>query len=340
MKAIVQHRYGGPEVLALKEVRLPEIGEDEILVKVHASSATTADWRIRASAFPKALWLPGRLMMGLVRPRNPIPGGEFAGRVVEVGAKVTRFQPGEAVFGFSGHGANAEYLAMSESACVAPCPPSLSFTEAAALPFGGLAALVFLRDVAALKPGQRVLVVGATGGVGSYAVQIAKALGADVTAICSADNAWLARDLGAEQVLDYRTENPAQLGQRFDLVFDTVGAMDMAAARAVLKRDGLFLPLNFSLREMLQAFRARLFGGPRLQLAVNPDRAEDLEALSELVWEGRLRPVIDRMYPLSEVAEAHAYVEGRHRKGAVILTVAGPDAKSSPPPRGFPLFAA
>lgn len=340
MKAIVQQSYGGPEVLSMQDVPVPQIGENDILVKVHASSVTTADWRIRASAFPKALWLPGRLMMGLFRPRNPVPGGEFAGRVVEVGAKVTRFQPGDAVFGFSGHSANAEYLAISETACGAPCPPGLSFAEAAALPFGGLAALVFLRDYAALKPGQKVLVVGATGGVGSYAVQIAKALGAEVTAICSAENAWLARDLGAAQVLDYRTEDPAHLGKRFDLVFDTVGAMDMPAARRVLKDSGLFLPLNFSLPEMLHALRARLFGGPALRLAVNGDRTEDLDALSALVWEGHLRPVIDRMYPLSDVAEAHAYVEGRHRKGAVILTVAGADVQKTQPPRGFPLFAA
>ncbi|SLN29153.1 Quinone oxidoreductase 1 [Pseudoruegeria aquimaris] len=334
MKAIVHTRYGGPEVLSLGEAPLPKTGEDEILVKVHASSVTTADWRMRAAAFPPALWLPGRLMTGLFRPRHAIPGGEFAGRVVETGRAVRRFKPGDSVFGFSGHGANAEFLAIREDACVAPSPASLSFAEAAALPFGGLAALVFLRDFARVSPGQDVLVVGATGGVGSYAVQIARALGARVTAVCSAANGWLARDLGAEDVIDYHTESPLDRPRRYDVVFDTVGAMNVPASRAILKPGGLFLPLNFSLPEIYHALRGRMFGGPRVHIGVNADRAEDLETLAEMVWNGQLRPVIDRIYPLQDVPDAHAYVQRRHRKGAVVITTATGAAPAALPSEG------
>jgi NADPH:quinone reductase-like Zn-dependent oxidoreductase len=321
MEAAIYTRYGGPEVLRTAQTGRPAVGDDTVLIRVRASQVTAADWRMRASAFPGALWLPGRLHAGLFRPKRPILGTDFAGEVAEVGARVTRFRPGDRVFGFSGSGAHAEFLAIAESGCIGGIPASLGFEEAAALPFGALAALVFLRDFGGLKPGQRVLVTGGSGGVGVYAVQIARALGAEVTAAASAANLDLLRSLGAARALDYRAEDIAPAGAGYDLIFDTVGALGFARARRALKPDGLFLPLEFAGREMLQALWARLRGGPRIRLAINGDTPEDLKTLAAMVEAGELRPVIDRSYPLERIAEAHAYVQGRHRKGSVVITI-------------------
>lgn len=321
MKAVIYSRYGRPEVLRLAEIDRPAVGDDAVLVRVRATEVTAADWRMRASDFPGALWLPGRLMAGLLRPRKPVLGTDFAGEVAEVGARVTRFRPGDRVFGFCGAGGYAEFVAIAETGCIAGIPQGLGFEEAAALPFGALTALVFLRDFAGLAPGQQVLVTGASGGVGVYAVQIARALGAEVTAAASAANLELLRSLGAHRALDYRAEDIAPEGAGYDLILDCVGALGFARARRALNPEGQFLPLEFGGREMLQALGARLRGGPRIRLAVSGDRQEDLETLAAMVGEGKLRPVIDRSYPLARIAEAHAYVQGRHRKGSVVVTI-------------------
>ena len=330
MKAIVFTRYGPPDVLRLAEVDTPRPGATEVLIKVHASSVSTADWRIRASAFPGILWLPGRLMMGLFRPRNPIPGVDFAGEVTGTGEAVTRFAPGDRVFGFKGHGGNAEYLVMDQDAAIVPMPEGMGYRAAAALPFGGLSALVFMRDIARVTPGMEVLVLGASGGVGIYAVQIAHAMGAKVTGVCSAANAPLVRDHGAAEVIDYQKDDATRPGRFFDVVFDTVGAATFAQARRVLRRSGAFVPLNFKGREMVQSLVAKLTGGPRLVSAVSGDTAADLQELSQMVNTGRLRAVIDRTYPLARVPEAHGYVQMRRRRGAVIVDViAGGDTGAS-----------
>jgi NADPH:quinone reductase-like Zn-dependent oxidoreductase len=324
MKAITYDRYGPPDVVHLSEVARPTVTDTSVLVRVHASSVTTADWRIRAAAFPGVFWLPGRLMFGLFRPKNRILGGEFSGEVAEVGRAVTRFRPGDRVFGFVGHGANAEYVAIDETAAIAPVPGDLGHDKAAALPFGGLAALVFLRDFAKVRPGQSVLVIGASGGVGAYAVQIARALGATVTGVASGANADLVRDLGAETVMDYRQDDATAGPARYDVVFDTVGAVRYRQARRVLRKGGVFVPLNFGLSDIISALWAKITGAPRVAFGVNGDSAADLGVLSDMIAAGNLRPVIDRRYPLDRAAEAHAYVEARHRKGAVVLTVVPP----------------
>ncbi|WP_068114523.1 NAD(P)-dependent alcohol dehydrogenase [Tropicimonas marinistellae] len=323
MKAIKYDQYGPASVLDLREVPRPEPGRGELLVRVAASAVTTADWRLRASAFPGGLWLPGRLMTGLRRPRKNILGGAFAGEVVALGegAETEGFSVGDPVFGFSGFGAHAEYLAMPASGAVVKRPEALSPAEAASLPFGGLSALVFLRDVAKVQPGHRVLIVGATGAVGALAVQIARALGAEVTGVSSTPNLGLARELGAQHVIDYRTESIAETGRRFDVVFDTVGALDFAAARGVLAAGGVFAPLNFGLREMAQALFNPLRRDARLALAVSGDRKADLEELAGLVASGNLRPVVDQVYPLAEARAAHLAVESRHRRGTVLLAM-------------------
>ncbi len=329
MKAVVYDRYGPPEVLRQSEVAKPTIGESYILVRVRASAVTTADWRIRAAAFPGVLWLPGRLMFGLFRPRNRVLGTDFAGEVVETGPSVTRFRPGDRVFGFAGKGAHAEFVAVPETGAVVATPEALSDEEAAALPFGGLSALVFLRDFAGLKAGQRVAIVGASGNVGSYAVQIAKALGAEVTGVASGRNAELVRSLGADRFVDYTRDDVTAEDSRYDVIFDTVGATDFVRARRALTPNGLFLPLNFGLREMLQALRSKIFGGPRVVTAVSGDTWEDLESLVAMVSEGALRPVVDSHYPLERITDAYRRVEGRHRRGAVVLSNAeSPDLEA------------
>jgi NADPH:quinone reductase-like Zn-dependent oxidoreductase len=207
MTAAVHDRYGPPDVLRLDRVPRPEPGAGALSVRVAASSVTTADWRLRASAFPGILWLPGRLMTGLVRPKNRVLGTEFAGTVAALGPGAAGFAPGDRVFGFCGHGGNADYLTVAADGPVVATPPALSDRAAAALPFGAISALVFLRDVARLGPGQSVLIVGGSGGVGVYAIQIARHLGAEVTAVASAANLELMRDLGAAHVVDYRAED-------------------------------------------------------------------------------------------------------------------------------------
>ncbi len=321
MKAIVYDRYGPPEVLRLAEAARPAIAARDVLVKVHATTVTTADWRLRAAAFPGVMQVPGRLMFGLLRPKNRVLGGEFAGEVAAVGAEVTRFAPGDRVFGFSGQGAHAEYLAVAETSAIAAMPEGLGAEAAAALPFGTLCALVFLRDYARLAAGQRVLVVGASGGVGCYAVQIAMALGAEVTGVCSAAHLDLVRRLGAAHVIDYRAEDFTQRGEQYDVILDTVGATSFARCMGALTAQGRFVPLNFGVTEMAQALATKITGGKRVVIGVNADTAEDLAVVKELVEAGQVRPVIDRSFPLERIADAYRLVETRHRKGSVVVTL-------------------
>jgi len=322
MKAVTYDTYGTSDVLKFETLPRPVPGTGEVLIRVRASSVTTADWRLRASAFPGILWLPGRLMAGLCRPKHRVLGVEFAGEVAGLGDGVAGFDMGQAVYGFSGHGAHAEYLVIKADGPVAPIPEGIGYEEAAALPFGALSALVFLRDQARVRPGQRVLIVGGSGGVGAYAIQIATALGARVTGVASGENLALMRDLGADHVVDYHRDEVAPAGACYDLIFDTVGAVDFPRARAAMCTGGLFLPLNFGGREILRALWPFGKRGRRIKLAVSGDSKADLLVLNEMIREGRVRPVIDRVFPLAEVRAAHDYVEARHRKGSVVLGVA------------------
>ncbi|MGI1661301.1 NAD(P)-dependent alcohol dehydrogenase [Palleronia sp. KMU-117] len=321
MKAALHTRYGPAGVLSIAEAPMPRTGPDDVLVEVHASSVTTADWRLRASAFPGGLWLPGRLVSGLFKPKHPILGTEFSGRVAAVGDRVTGFAPGDEVFGFSGHGSNAEYLAVPASGPIAPKPDRLSHREAVALPFGALSALVFLRDVVRLKPGQTVLIVGASGGVGSPAVQIARALGARVTGVASGDRREMVLGLGAEAFIDYRSAPVADGSMRYDAIFDTVGALTFAEARKALTPNGVFVPLNYGVWDLFRALAAKLRGGPRLRIALSGDTRADLDEVARMVDRGDLRPVIDQIYGLDDIVAAHEHVESRHRAGAVVISV-------------------
>ncbi|QKV19705.1 NAD(P)-dependent alcohol dehydrogenase [Oricola thermophila] len=319
MKAAIHEKYGDAGVLEIRDIARPEPADGEILVKVCAAAVTTADWRLRAAAFPGIMALPGRLMFGLFAPRQKVLGTAFSGRVVARGGDVDRFALGDAVFGFSGAGAHAEYVAVKADGPVVAKPANIGHDEAAAAPFGGLAALVFLRDFAGVKPGEKVLVAGASGGVGSWAVQVAKHLGAEVVGVASTGNVDLVRSLGADRVIDYRKDDPAASGERYDVVLDTAGKLPFARARRILARTGRYLPLEFGGREMLQALWAGVTGGPKIVINVSGDSRADLEILAGLLETGEIRAVVDSRFPLRDIAAAHRRVESRHAGGAVIV---------------------
>ncbi|MCT4684721.1 MAG: NAD(P)-dependent alcohol dehydrogenase [Roseicyclus sp.] len=321
MKAAISKTYGGPEVVTLGTLARPEPGTGEILVRVAAAGVTTADWRLRAAAFPGAISaVAGRLMFGICAPRNPVLGSDFAGTVEALGPGVTGFALGERVFGFRFGGAHAEFMTVKAAGAVTKTPDSLTDAQAAALPFGGLCALEFLDRFAQVRPGERVLVVGASGGVGAYAVQVARALGAIVTGVASGDSLPFVESLGADHVVDYRQTDPARLTGPYDVVFDTVGALDYTRAAPMLAKGGRFVPLNFGLGDLWKGRKARRNGHAQI-LKVNGDTKEGLERLVALISAGQLRPVIDTVYPFDEIRTAHEKVETRRRKGAIVLEI-------------------
>jgi NADPH:quinone reductase-like Zn-dependent oxidoreductase len=324
MKAALYRRYGPAETVAVEDFPEPTPGDAEVLVEIHATTVTTADWRLRAAAFPGVLWLPGRAMTGLFRPRRPILGGDFSGRVAAVGARVTRFSVGNEVFGFAGHGAHAERLVMPETGAIAQKPARLAHAEAAAVPFGGLAALVFLRDFAKLEAGRRALILGATGGVGVFAVQLARHFGAHVTATAAADKADLVRSLGAEAVIDHHHADFAASGETYDVILDTVGASDFSRARRALSPSGVYVPLDIGLREIFWKLATTFGKGRRIEIGVSSDTAPDLAFLAGLLDAGELRPVIDSTFPLDRIVDAHRRVESRRKTGAVVVAVREP----------------
>jgi NADPH:quinone reductase-like Zn-dependent oxidoreductase len=329
MQACIYEHYGPAEVVKLGEVARPRVKADEVLVRVHATSVTTADWRLRAAEFPLGFRVMGRLMLGLFRPRNPVLGMDFSGVVEAVGTKVTRFRVGERVFGAASpmrRGAHAEYVAVKESGVIMHKPASITDQEAAAIPFGGNSALAFLRDFGAVRGGQRVLIVGASGGVGVWAVQIARHLGAHVTGVCSTRNVELVRSLGADRVVDYTSGTIAEKGEKYDLIFDTVGVTTFAQCKEMLSEKGTYLPLNCDLRGIAQALFTSRSTGKKVKYAVSRNTREGLDLIVKLIASGVLKPVIDRVYPMDQIAEAHRHVEQRHKRGSVVLTIAAATA--------------
>lgn len=324
MKAAIHRRYGPPEVLRIEEVPIPPIGRRDVRVRVHASTVTSGDARLRAARTPAIFALPIRLAFGLRGPRQPIPGMEFAGEVEAVGADVTRFRPGQAVFGIVTRGANAEYLAIRDDAAIVPMPPGLTHAEAAAVPFGALAALVFLRDVARLVPGERVLVVGAAGGVGVFAVQLAKHLGAHVTALCSAENAALVRDLGADAVIDRRAGPGGATAGGFDILFDVAGVTRFAEWRPALAPRGRHLCLSFGLGEMVQMLLTSVGHGPRVLCGFVANDPAALAGIAGMLAAGVLRPVIGARYRLDDIVKAHRHVDSGRKRGSAVICLIDP----------------
>lgn len=324
MKAIVYERYGPPEVLHIKEVEAPVPGEKEILIRVHASTVSTGDVNVRGFTFvPRGFRLLSRLMFGLRQPKKRILGVELSGEVDAVGRDVTLFKKGDPVFGIDGTGlgAYAEYKCMSENGGLVSKPANLSYAEAAAIPNGVLTALTFLRNMGKVQKGQKLLIVGASGSVGSAAVQLAKYFGADVTGVCSTVNTDMVRSLGADRVIDYTREDFTRNGQRYDIIMDTVGKTSFSDCKNSLTEKGLYLAVAGGLREMLQMAWTSMVGGRKVLAGVSSERKEDLAFIKDLVEAGRLKPVIDRCYPLEQIVEAHRYVDQGHKKGNVVVTV-------------------
>ena len=322
MKAIVYERYGPPEVLQLKEVEKPTPKDNEVLIKTHATTVTSGDWRVRSLNVPAGFGLIMRLVFGISRPKQPILGTELAGVIESVGKDVSKFKVGDQVFAFSdaAMGCYAEYKCMPEDGAVALKPSNLTYDEAAALSFGGTTALDFFRR-GKLQSGERVLVNGASGGVGTAAVQLAKHFGADVTGVCSTANVELVRSLGASHVIDYTKEDFTQNGETYDVIVDTVGTAPFSRSKASLKEGGRLLLVLAGLPDMLQIPWVSMTSSKKIIAGPATGRAEDLRFLAELAEAGEFKPVIDRRYPFEQIAEAHRYVDTGRKKGNVVITL-------------------
>ena len=323
MKAVVYSKYGPPDVLKLREVDRPTPGDKEVLIRVHATSVTAADYRVRGFSVSAGFWLPARMQFGLLRPRKTILGAEVAGEVEAVGRDVRSFHPGDRVFGYDAgrFGAYAQYVCRPEDGALAELPANTTFEEAAVVPHGALAALFFLRDKGNIQAGQRVLVYGASGSVGTFAVQLARHFGAEVTGVASTGNLEMVRSLGADEVIDYTREDFTQSGRKWDIIFDTVGRTSFSRCRGSLNRGGRYLLTVFDIPQILRMLWTSTVGTRRVICAVAPERKEDLLLIRELVEAGEIRPVIDRCYPLEEAAEAHRYAEKGHKRGGVVIGV-------------------
>lgn len=322
MKAVVATKYGSPDVLRISDVEKPTPRAHELLIQVYATTVTSGDWRVRSLDVPTGFGLLSRMMFGVFRPRQPILGTELAGVIAAVGDDVTRFAVGDAVFAYSdaSMGAHAEYTVMPEEGAVAPKPASLTFEEAAALSFGGTTALQFLRR-GKIQRGDAVLVNGASGSVGTAAVQLARHFGAQVTGVCSTRNLDLVKSLGAGTVIDYTKEDVAETGEQYDLIVDTAGTMPFSRSKHLLKEGGRLLLVLGSLPSMLQIPWVSLTSDKRVIAGPATGSAEDLQFLAELAEAGAFRPVIGRRYPFERIAEAHAYVDTGHKKGNVVVTL-------------------
>ncbi len=321
MKAIVYHNYGSPDVLKCEEIEKPTAGDNEVLIKVRAASVNPLDWH-----FMRGTPYIVRIMAGLLKPKATRLGVDVAGQVEAVGRNVTQFKPGDEVFGAC-RGAFAEYVCTSEGALVLK-PANVTFEQAAAVPVAAFSSLQGLRDKGQIQPGHKVLINGAAGGVGTFAVQIAKSLGAEVTGVCSTRNVDMVRSIGADHVIDYTQEDFTQSGQRYDLIFDTVGNHSLSDNRRVLGSKGTLVMVGAApkgnwlgpLLPLLKALVMSRFVSQTLASFLATRSKEDLIIMQELLEAGKVTPVIDRTYPLSEVPEAIRYLEEGHARGKVVIT--------------------
>lgn len=320
MKAIICEGYGTPDVLRIRERPTPVPADNELLIRVRASTVSSADWRVRSLALPRGFGLLGRPMLGFRAPRQPILGTELAGDVVAAGKAVTAFKLGDRVFAFPGGamGAYAEYVCLPADGPVARMPSNLDYAQAAALSFGGSTMLDFFRR-GALRKGDRVLVNGASGAVGTAAVQLARHVGAHVTGVCSTANLDLVQSIGADRVIDYTTHEFTRSGEAYDVIVDAAGTAPFARSAAVLARGGRLLLVNATLPELLLAPWRTMTGPRRVIAGPAQERTDYLHQLAELAICGAFRPVIDRTYPFGRIVEAHRYVDQGHKRGNVVI---------------------
>ncbi len=330
MKAVVYTEYGPPEVLQIKEIEKPVPRKNEVLIKIHASTVTIEEPRLRnfpANKHPFLLWLIGALILGFKKPKRTILGIELAGEIESIGKNVTRFKKGDQVYGYTGIGlgAHAEYRCMREKGegVLGIKPPGMTYEEAAAVTNGALTALVFLRNVGHIQRGEKVLIYGASGSVGTAAVQLAKSFGAVVTGVCSTTNLDMVKSLGADKVIDYTKEDFTENGETYDIIFDTVSKLSFSKCKKSFKNKGRYLLTIFESTDILTMIWTSLFGDKKL-LASSSNffwKPEDLQLCNMLFEAGKLKPVIDKRYTLEQIAEAHSYVEKGHKKGNVVIMI-------------------
>ncbi len=324
MKAILHTKFGPADELQLKEVAKPVPKDNEVLIKIHATTVTSTDCNARNFTFvPKVFMLPARLFFGIFRPRIKILGVDLAGEIEAVGKNVKRFKEGDKVFGTIGtsFGGHAEYARMPEDGVLAIKPDNISWEEAASVFLGAHTALFFLRDKGNIQTGQKILINGASGGIGTFAVQLAKHFGAEVTGVCSTTNLEMVKSIGADKVIDYTKEDFTKSGESYDIIFDVVGKISFSSCKNSLKPKGIFLACLTDLTELVQILLTSIIGGKKVKGGVAIEKNEDLAFLKELIEAGKIKPVIDRCYRLEQAAEAFKYVEQGHKKGNVVITV-------------------
>ncbi len=323
MKAVIYEEYGPPDVLQLTELAKPTPKENEVLIRVHATTVTSGDVRMRAFVVPRLFWLPGRIALGIRGPKKSLLGCELAGEIETVGNDVKLFAEDDQVYAATtfGPGTYAEYVCLPEDGPVALKPANMTYEEAAAVPFGALSALNFLRK-ANIQSGQEVLINGASGAVGTAAVQLAKYYEAEVTGICSTANSELVKSLGADKVIDYTKEDFTQSDQTYDVIYDTVGKLSFSSIENSLKDSGIFLAGSMT---AVQGQWLSMRSSRTVIAGTDSEEAEDLAFLKELIEAGKFKPTIDRRYPLEQIPEAHRYVDKGHKKGNVVITVVHDD---------------
>jgi NADPH:quinone reductase-like Zn-dependent oxidoreductase len=323
MKAVVCTKYGLPEVLQIQDVEKPVPKDNEVLVKVHASTVSAADYRVRSFDIPVSFWLPARLMVGLRKPRKSILGMELSGKIESIGKDVKLFKEGDQVFAASLQifGAYAEYICLPEDGPIALKPNNATYEEAAAIPIGARTAFHYIKTIGNVKPGQKVLIYGASGSVGTYAVQLAKYFGADVTGVCSTTNLELIKSLGADKVIDYKKGNFTKDFETYDIIFITVDKCPFTECINALNKKGIYLNVGRPIKSFQMIWTA-LTSSKKVVVGKNsPETAEALITLKRLVEEGDLQIVIDRKFSMNQIVEAHRYVDKGHKKGNVVITV-------------------
>ena len=324
MKAIVHTKYGPPDELQLIEVEKPVPRDNEVLIKIHATTVTTTDCNARNFTFvPKSFMFLARIMFGFKKPKINILGIDLAGEIEAVGQDVKLFKVGDQVFGSPGtkFGGHAEYVCVPENGALAIKPADLSWEKAAAISLAGNTALFFIRDLAKIKPGQTILIHGASGAIGTNAVQLAKYYGALVTGVCSAANIEMVKSLGTDMVIDYTKEDFTKSDERYDFVFGVVGKTTFAQCKGLLKPKGIYLENMMEIKDFLKVLWTSITGGKKIKGGVSSERADNLNFFIELIEAGKFKPVIDKVYPLEKTAEAFQYVEQGHKKGNVVISL-------------------